>query len=182
MTKKSASRLARDAQKENNKNNPVESSTWDDLEEIHDAHATALFDANRELIDLYKISGIRENIPDKESTAVSLRGLGRDIKDFTMRLTEIHQKHNTRKGSINMDIPEDHALAFNLASEYTTFADDYRSVILPNVIFLAEQADLSRQVLQRVFQAKADITNPNVVTDVVIKESPAIVENQPENI
>lgn len=170
MTKKSSARLERDRiEKEREK-----FSGWDELNNIFNACRDTLVGANSDMVELFRTPEILANIPDRVNTATSIRGLGGDLKYFTKELNDINAKHFGKVGSPKDE--EETIMCLQIFENYVAFESRYQSVIMPTIIYLAEQAGLAKQKMiddLKALEANSTdtATDVNVVTDVAIKET-----------
>jgi hypothetical protein len=170
MTKKSAARLERDRiEKEREK-----FSGWDELNNIFNACRDTLIGANSDMVALFRTPEIMANIPDRINTSTAIRGLGKDLIYFTKELNDINSKHSGRAGAPKDE--EETIACLQIFESYVAFESRYQSVIMPTIIYLAEQAGLAKQKmiddLKALETTQVDtVTDVNVVTDVAIKET-----------
>jgi hypothetical protein len=169
MTKKSAARLERDLKEKEMtaiakavKQDPIK---WSDLEDMYTTSANMLVSANSEMANLYKLPGVVDNVPDKTGTVDHLRGLSRDLKFFSEELVKIHDTHKDNSGIA--DTPEMTMFAIKTFEHYMNWQNQYQSVIMPTVEFLASQAGFATEALAKTIAE----TDPNVITDVEIKQA-----------
>lgn len=164
MTKKSYARQQRDANKKDLETLKKTNTCWDDLKKISDSCFISLHTANNNLVEIYKTDRLINFIPKKTEVKVALRGLSQDLNMFTSELVRINALHKDKSGGFTED--EDLSLSLNLFEEYATWQTKYEAVVMPTVLFLLEQAELALQAGSNADAA----TDPNVVTDVVVKE------------
>ena len=163
MTKKSAARLARDKIAKEQQQQPI----WDDLTKMFSDFATTLVRANKTTVELYSLPMVAENVPDPENTEIHIKGLERDVVAFSAELNTIYNGHKHKSGPATNDAEV--TAAFKIYEHYVDWNNRYQAIILPTVIFLAEQAGLASQKISEGIQ-KENEQNPNVVTDVEVKE------------
>ena len=159
-----------------NPNCNVEESkqSWDDLEGIYNSCTEALVVANNSVVELFKIPGVMQNIENRQETKISILGLDKDIKFFSNELKEIHAIHAGKTGLIKDE--EELGTCLEIFEKYHSFQTTYQSVIIPTVITLSEEVGKAAQVMNeklREEQAIIDAQNPNVITEVEIKEPTA---------
>ena len=159
MTKKSEGRLARDEIKKNNR-------MWDELEEQYQSIVSSLRGPHDEMIKLYAEPLIYQSVPNKQETANAFRALSSDLRSFNADLTSIHNLHAGRTGGVKNDADED--MGAVVYEAYVGFNTRYHAVIMPSIIFMAEQAEKAKIALHEHF-AKVLAQNPNVITDVEVK-------------
>ena len=165
MTKKSASRTARDEFKKN-------SHMWDELEANYQGLVESMKLPHTEVVKIYSEPLIQAMIPDKKETANAVRTLSSDVTTFNADLAKIHALHAGRKGGYTSD--EDQDLGIQVFELYTGFHTRYQAIIMPAVIFLAEQAERAKLALLDHLAAE-QAKNPNVITDVEVKQPTEVV-------
>ena len=168
MTKKSAGRLERDAQKKATeeilKNPESNLMNWNDLDEIYKENSKMLITANTGMADVFRIPGVVDNVPDKKGTIDHIRGLAKDIRFFGEELVKIKKDHEGKSGIVKDS--DDTVTAIKIYEGYVHWQQEYHSVIIPTITFLSEQAGLAVEIIEKAGQA----LNPQVVTDVEVKE------------
>jgi len=169
MTKKSPARLQRDLKEKETKAimkqteaNPI---NWSDLQDLYLTSATMLVEANSQMTNLYKLPGVVDNVPNKQGTVDHLHGLARDIKFFSEELVKIHSTHEVNVGVA--DTPEMTMFAIQTFEHYMNWQNQYQSVIMPTVEYLAAQAGFAMEAMAKTLTE----TDPNVITDVEVKEA-----------
>lgn len=152
--------------------NEESKQSWDDLEGIYKSCTEALVVANSSVIELFKIPGVIQNIENRQETKISLLGLNKDIKFFSNELKEIRKTHEGRTGLIKDE--EELGTCLEIFEKYHSFQTTYQSVILPTVITLSEEVSKAAQTMNEKIcedQIILDAQNPNVVTEVEVKEN-----------
>lgn len=140
MTKKSAARLARDA-------NIKECNTcWDDLNNIYDTCLVGINNAVVRLSDLYKDVSVRPFLENKKEIAILLRGVGKDKKELAARLETIHEKHMDKTGGMTKQDRESFdMLSLNLANDYNEWNTVMQTAFIPNIDYLIMQYGLAAE-------------------------------------
>jgi hypothetical protein len=183
MTKKSAGRLKRDEMKKQLEANPqaAEAATWDKLTGIYTTCAQALVNNHSNMLRLFAIPGLLQNVPDVVLVEKALTGLDNDVKDFSEELLSIRQLHISKVGDC-VDENETMQL-FEIFEKYHSYDSRYNAIILPTVMELSEQATLGKNKMIQDLQkaealaaeelAKKQLVDPNVISDIQIKEHPS---------
>lgn len=159
--------------------------SWDDLEGLFKACSEALVISNREMVEMYSLPGVVENIENRQEVSVALNGLHRDINAFSEELKQIHALHINKTGFVTDE--NELSACIQIFELYFAFQTRYQSVIIPTVVLLAEEAGKAAVNIQRKMDeaaAEKQLTpeqDPNIVTDVAVKE-PVEVINQPTEI
>lgn len=145
--------------------------SWDDLEGIYKSCTEALVVANNSVVELFKIPGVIQHVENRQETKISILGLDKDIKFFSNELKEIRKEHEGKTGFIKDE--EELGTCLGIFEKYHSFQTTYQSVIIPTVITLSEEVGKAAQVMNdkiREQQATLDAQNPNVITEVEVKE------------
>lgn len=145
--------------------------SWDDLEGIYNSCSEALVVANNSVVELFKIPGVIDNIENRQETKVALLGLNKDIKFFSEELKKIHEVHSGKTGLI--EDGEELGQCLEIFEKYHSFQTTYQSVIIPTVITLSEEVGKAAELMNKKIaeqEAVANIQDPNVVTDLEVKE------------
>lgn len=161
--------------------NEESKQSWDDLEGIYKSCTEALIVANNSVVELFKIPGVMQNIENRQETKICILGLNKDIKFFSNELKEIHKSHDGKTGLIKDE--NELGTCLEIFEKYHSFQTTYQSVIIPTVITLSQEVGKAAQTMNekiRKEQELLDSQNPNVITEVEIKESttsvPAITD------
>lgn len=90
-----------------------------------------------------------------------------DTKDFSEKFAQLYTKHEGRSGKItNM---EDYALFNSLAFQYEHAKDELSALLAPTISEMVLLINSQYTKQQQQAKAQADLTNPDVVSDVEVK-------------
>ena len=174
---------------------PENNTVWDDVN-AHAMRAQQLLSSARAmfpLLDSELLISKVDNLPHLLRTAGVL---ATDMEQFKGFFDGLRGHHTGKTGSSTS--PDEHLLAIQLFNDYTTFMQQFEANVRPMILAVAEILQVAQQKLnleqpeeaQRLTQAVSDhIVNkmginivyqepamtpeqdPNVITDVVVKES-----------
>ena len=172
MTKKSVARQARDAVEQKNKRAKAQlkdNNCWGDLNEIY-IYNMKLLMAHTELAQVAQDKQLLECIPDKATIVDLIRGLARDTVALSGELRDIYSNHGDKTGG-SQD-PNEVMRSIQIAEHYNLWVERYNAVIMPTVYQITEQLGQAEKILnqKRADAAAADAIDPNVITDVEVKE------------
>lgn len=160
MTKKSASRLARDAAEKELQN----TSVWDDVSNICRS-CYGLLRSHLELQKVIENVNIRSAIKDTSLFEKNIRVLTKDLISLNQELLALNELHKDKKGKATN--PDDHLLGISIYEKYHMFMERHQNVVMPTVAHLIDQLGEAEKILADAKQ-KADITDPSVISDAVI--------------
>lgn len=186
MTKKSPSRLARDAAKKENKLKELDelkaksdaaikeleefyanNKTWDELENnIFRPMADMLYKNSSDLVGLLSTPRLVEFM-HKEGfgeTLLRVKTIQKDFDDFAQELLAIHKLHEGKSG--NAKDAEEMSECIAIFGKYDAFKVKYFAIIEPNWADISVTIGKAMQEME-----KADAQNPNIITDVIAKEA-----------
>lgn len=176
MTKKSAGRLARDAKEKEFERLKETNTCWDELKQIGSNCADMMVTTNSQLAAIYKTEGLINFLDNPTEVKTMLRGLSQDLTQFNTDLSRIFSAHKERSGGFKDE--EDFAASITIFEEYHAFQTRYESVVSPTVNYLLEQAAIAEKKIYDTIEAnkispeeqqQADLVNPEVISDAVIK-------------
>jgi len=172
MTKKSSARLARDAMEKKKERSKIElkdNNCWGDLNDIYQKNGQMLM-AHTALASVAQDKELLECIPDKATIVDLIRGLARDTVQLSVELKEIYSNHADKTGG-SQDANEV-MRSIQIAEHYNLWVERYSAVIMPTVYQITEQLGQAETILneKRAAAAEADALNPNVITDVEVKD------------
>lgn len=176
MTQKSEARKARDAQAKQYEQMKKTNNCWDELQQLATKCADMMVTTNSHLAEIYKTPGLVNFLPNANEVKTMLRGLSTDLLSFREELSRIYAAHNTRTGGFKDE--NDFAESISVYEQYVAFQTRYESVVSPTVQYLLEQAAIAEQNIYNAVQitqqtdeekAKAELVDPNVVSDAVVK-------------
>lgn len=160
MTKKSLSRLQRDAEKKQLEHN----TCWDDLNEIYQASVVGLASH----LALAQEAGNTEllvEIADKATFIRNVNLLSADLVTLSSELAKLRELHGDKRGG-SQD-PDVVMYSIQVAEQYNLWKTKHETVVMPTVYHIVEQLQLAENRL-RAKRAARDVA---VVTDVQIKET-----------
>jgi hypothetical protein len=135
---------------------------WEDLEELYVSIASGFV----EQVNAFNIAvkALKESIyPTSGELTITINGMARDIETLTKELVTIHDHHKDKTDIINDD---DIPMMLTLSQDYRTAAARIQSLLLPSMITITEYLSEMNHVTQQ-----AKMQDPNVISDVIIKES-----------
>ncbi len=145
MTKKSASRLARDRAKKELKDN----TCWDDLNAIYNDCARLLI--SHSAISAYaKDTDLHRYLPNAALTISNLKSLAKDLRQLNEELAGIRGEHEGKSGG--SDDPDEVMSTFSIFEKYNLFTERHNAVVLPTAYQIIEEF---KQAEQRRAQANA---------------------------
>ena len=170
MTKKSQSRLDRDAAKKNMDEFRKTSNTWNDLEDIYVQCRSMATGITNQISQMFSVDKIGNFLPDAKMSSDLIRCLSSDIQQVTNELDEIHSKHADRKGGCVND--DEFISSLTFIEAYNAFQVKFDGVIMPNVKILTEQFDQAIAKVDSIVNKSesSDVLDPTIITDVVVKE------------
>lgn len=179
MTKKSQSRLARDAQAKAKHDADLaleKTNVWDGVNEISQSCARLLL-AHTGISELVKNKEIIAAITDIKLFTMNVNTLGKDIAALNQELVALRALHEHKTG--RAQTPDEHIEGLSLYEKYMLFMERHNNVVMPTATHLAEQIQeaVDRVALQKV-GALSPEQDPNVISDAVIKEKPSEGEQQ----
>lgn len=190
MTKKSHARKMRDLQKKSQEGKALteqekdqleieknqqelmkfyqENKGWDELENIFQKLAEQLATTYHSLIAIFSVPGIVEHLQQENNneTILKFKTIQKDFESVSNRLVEIHNLHLNKKGNIASS--EEMTEILTIFEEYEKTRLIFDSLIAPNYADICTIAGSAAERLQKQ-QLEQD---PNVITDVEVKESP----------
>jgi hypothetical protein len=151
MTKKSQSRLERDAAE---KNAQQPNQCWDDLKGIYNTCQAALTTMTSRIVDIYNTNGLAHFIENKAEIAQLLRGLRQDRKEFQDELTAIYKLHADKfGGSVESYLDRE---SLEIFESYRNWQAKFEAVYVPTVERLVAEV---AAVGDRIVKMKAAQTN-----------------------
>lgn len=136
MTKKSAARLARDAQRAAQKEHLETNTCWTDLEKLY-CQCVGLLSSHTAIQALSKDKDLHRYLDQPESTSARIRSLASDLKAMSIELTQIHSQHEGKSGT-EKD-PDEWMRAAHIGEQYTLFMERHDGVLMPTVYEILEQ-------------------------------------------
>ena len=171
MTKKSASRLERDAKQkafEQEKNN---NRAWDELNELHSRISVQFIEITSQISQMFSIQNLHIFLENKQKVTEYLKTLNSDIGALNQELSDLYKIHKDKNGGWKeMD---DFLMALELFESYRILQSKFEGIIMPLVISLTQEFDKAMVVVNDTIKKKEaeNLTDPNVVSDAVIKNT-----------
>ncbi len=152
MTKKSAARLARDAQEKEGKKSVTdrinenkikqkemkENHCWDDLNQMYEQMIT-LLRQHSGISALASNKTLISNVVNKQTLVSNINSLAQDLCTMNAELTELKALHDGRVGSATD--PDDLILCLQTFERYKLFMERHDAVIMPTAMYIIEQFD-----------------------------------------
>ncbi len=172
MTKKSASRLARDAAKAESEKYLKDNNCWDDMNSIS-SQCAQLLGSHANISALAGNPIIIAALKDPSLFAKNVHVLAQDLKAMHNELVALKAMHAGKSGSAKT--PDDNLEAISIYEKYMLFIERHQNVVMPTVNHLTEQIqeaiDLVAANAKEQDVGIPPEQDPNVITDVeVIRE------------
>lgn len=186
MTKKSLGRLQRDQEKKNEqiarqdfeKNKDI-NRAWDDLKDIHGQILTTILGISSEVSNMFSIPELNNFLENTTETSNLIRCIAEDTKTLSVRLASIFETHKDRTGGWKTE--EELFSTLQVFEQYHAINNEISGLIYPNYEILTQHYTVAVAKAEEIVKKQKeqeDLTNPNVVSDVVEKTSnPESVEN-----
>lgn len=175
MTKKSDGRLKRDQQKQELNDagkQAAESNSWDSLEHCYQHHMQLFgqyLKLSRKLIE----PEVQANILNQVHSDNLARGMDDAVCSLHERTEALHNGHKGKTGLTKND-----AEWFDVVTMFQSYAaliEEHQMLVTPMAHELTEIITAAEFAIQHkakiAAQAKKDLLNPNVVSDVVVMEN-----------
>lgn len=150
MTKKSAARMARDATKEQLKDNRC----WDELNQIFDDARVMLYQ-HTVIGTLAGNSQLQSCLENPSSTANSIRILGNDLKSLNEQLTSIRSKHAGKTGGSQN--PDEVWNSILIGQEYAQLMETHSSVVQPTALKILEDFQYAEKKLNNLIAQQQNL-------------------------
>ena len=180
MTKKSLSRIARDAEKARQEQDAkklakaqkaLEGNTcWDDLNAIMNNCKQMLLTHANLGVELNRKDVLAE-LTDPKLVVQLINSLKNDLVQLTSELKEISKQHEDKIGGT--DEPNVIIETIHIHEQYHLFMERHQAVVMPTVFQILENIQEAENKLiakQAAAQREASLLDPNVTTDVEFKE------------
>lgn len=152
---------------------------WTSLNKKHDVIAEQIIGAADAIRAIVADPNVRPLIDSSPESTLVINGLTRDLVNVVEKLATIKATHSERKGVVTT--PADYADMMNTIAEYEQVALMFSNVttVAGSEVF-AQIGGIVANQLDAV-KAQSDVdktaeTDPNVITDVVVKESQPMTE------
>lgn len=136
---------------------------WEQMDTFYQEIGSAIITIGEEVNKT--IGVMRELGVDKNAeVAVTVSGLTKDLEQFTSELLQNRKRHEGLTGPVKDG--EELALCLSIFNDYVLLNDRFRAMTFPAMLTLTEH------LTEAVAKAKSanDLQDPNVVTDVEVKE------------
>ena len=133
--------------------------TWDKLDEISQAVSTMLVQVAIEINKTIQLIN-HANISNKE-IHITIEGLKRDLASYTDKIVALKQKHAGKSGLVTN--ADEYSVCMSIGLEYMSLNEEIRALLFQPITTLTEYANVAIQQI--------NAQNPNVVTDVQVKEA-----------
>lgn len=155
-----------------------ENKFWDDCNKHYELSTQAIHNVEGGLAhDLDRIVNTPElisQIKDIQGLTDNVNLLRKDLNEHVERLNTIHDQHKDKTGGIST--PEEGVEVIQINGQYAEAAEIYNANVLPTVCAIVELIEpasrlISSKLAEEQAKAKqeADLLNPNVISDVVVK-------------
>lgn len=155
-----------------------ENKFWDDCNSHYALSTQAIRNVEgglaNELDVIVNTPELISQIKDVQGLTDNVNLLRKDLNEHVERLNTIHEQHKDKTGGIST--PEEGVEVIQINGQYAEAAEIYNANILPtvcNIVELIEPATklMNQKLAQEQEKAKreADLLNPNVISDVVVK-------------
>ena len=151
------------------KNEPEIKQNWQQIDEIYESIATGIVSVASEVnqaIRAINLLGVDSNA----ELAINVRSLTRDLETYSHDMVAIKERHKDFSGPVKDG--EELALCLSVFEDYVALNDRFRANVFPVVItvteFLAEAVSNNKEKVKETMAS--DLTNPNVVSDIEVKE------------
>ena len=154
-----------------------ENSFWDEATSLYVTSIQGLEDTHGLWADYLKETLStpegKARIQDEAELVDNINLLTRDVAKHVELLNEIYASHKDKTGG--SQTPDEHMAVIAINGRYHDAIELYNTVIMPTVTHIFEQTGVIQQATSdaaaaQLSQVEADIINPDVVTDVQIKE------------
>lgn len=151
---------------------------WDDCNAHYDMSTQAIHKVEGTLAEdlevIVNTPELMSEIKDVVGLESNLTILRKDITDHVARLNDIKENHKDKTGGIKT--PEEGVEVIQINGKYQEAMEIYNANVIPVVCHIYEQIAPAQKKLYEMIQKlseedkqKQDITDPNVVSDAVVK-------------
>lgn len=158
-----------------------ENHFWDELNTLHSKSMTAIASANAYVVELIDatLSDPEKlaQIKDSAELASAVSTLDRDISAHYDRMNAILARHQGHTGGAKdiKDIQE----TIEIMDEYNTAANIYSTIIARDHQAIVELLGLEDDAAAIAAQAQSDLANPDIVSDIQVREPTAPAQDTP---
>lgn len=140
--------------------------TWEQLEDMYQATGAGIVEIGTQVNEAIKSINEIGIVGDQE-LVVTVNGLTRDIEMFSEDLLKIRGRHSDMSGVVKDG--EDLVLCLSCFEDYYALNGRLKAVIFPALLTVTDALHKAQAI-----KAAMDAIDPNVVTDVEIKETPNV--------
>lgn len=175
MTKKSASRILRDARKQDAERRLKDNTIWDDLNGTYNGCAQAL-GQHAGIAVMLSRKEVFPFLKDPVTLSENIRSLTGDLQAMNAELKEIHAQHAGKKGGSQN--PDEVIHSIQIFEQYHLFLERHNAVIMPIAMHILEefgQAEVAynatiAETQQTTAQAQASDPAHDAPIDVAYKD------------
>jgi len=160
MTQKSHARKMRDAAKERAKEQLATNTCWDDLNGIYQDTARLLH-SHTNIASFAADRDLHRYLQNPTLTVANLKSLGRDLRQLSQELANIHAEHAGKTGGSD-DVDEVYS-TFSIFEKYNLFTERHNAVVMPTAYQIVEefaQAEERRKLARGDAQQQAEQAGP----------------------
>jgi hypothetical protein len=179
MTKKSLGRLQRDQEKLQQDQAMVKfhkdkevNKAWDELKDIHQQLLISIMGISTEVGNMFSVPEINNFLENTNQTVDLIRCLSDDTKTLSTRIASIFESHKDKSGGWTTE--DEFFSTVQIFEQYHAISSEISGLIFPNYQILANQYTAAvvraEEIVKKENDAKA-LTDPNVISDIVPKES-----------
>lgn len=140
--------------------------TWEQLEDMYQATGSGIIEIGEQVNEA--IRSINEiGITGDQELVVTVNGLTRDIGMFSEDLLKIRGRHSDMSGVVKDG--EDLILCLSCFEDYYALNGRLKAVIFPALLTVTDALNNAKSI-----KAALDAVDPNVITDVEVKETPNV--------
>lgn len=146
---------------------PENQQTWSELDDLYKTVAESIFDIGLKVnVAIRQINalGIKRN----NEIAISVKGLTRDIEEFSEGLLRIKSRHEGFTGPVKDS--EELALCLSVFEDYQALNLRFKAVVFPVMLTIAEYLATASNDFVKETKENKDLTDPNVISDLPVKE------------
>jgi len=174
MTKKSASRIMRDAEKAAAAQHLKDNTIWDDLNGTYSACAQAL-GQHAGIAMMLNRKEVFPYLKDHKALVANIGTLASDLRALNEELKQIQAQHKGKAGG--SENPDDVILSIQIFEQYHLFLERHQAVVMPVALHILEEFGAAETAYAQALQAaqapsdieKAQDPNNHDVIDVEYK-------------
>lgn len=141
----------------------AQTQQWEQMDTFYQEIGSAIITIGQEVNK--SLAVMRElGIANNPEVAVTVRGMTRDLEQFTSELLTLRKRHEGLTGPVKDG--EELALCLSIFNDYVLLNDRFRAMTFPAMLTLTEHMSQAMAAAK----AQSDLQDPSVVTDVEVKE------------